>query len=772
MRSLGKLLSAKSPQSVKDIDDEEEFIPTFSNPNEPIFSVLQPSHHPSKQRIRYLWKRTRILMRALTQLIRVWKNIQRYGALRNQYSLNIARHESTDLVSTARNTTYLFYQEGSFLKVWSLVILALLAYNASIVPFVLCFYDVLELKWYILENCSDIIFFLDIGVTFNSAYYDDEMKLIQNRTIISLNYLKSWFFLDLVACFPVQLFLSDNQSYNKLARISRISRAYKLLRFLKLLKLVRIIKSAMIFQNLLEKLRMTAGFLCLLRFILTILLLVHVAGCVWYLIARLDDSASQSWLQRYDLVNVNEVDLYIASVYYVTQIITTIGFGDIVPVTISERIYSLALMFIGICTYSYIVGSLSTIVQTADSEANSKRIMIGRLKEFAQATNLPDKLKESIKVNIERVTRSGYSREDKEELLKELPTSLQREVEYHMHKKIVEKIFFFQDKDLNFISNLVAKLKTIEHLSGKFVYKQGDTAEEVFFLSKGRVTLLAESGVVLKNYLQGCYFGELEILANNLRQHTVQVASLRATLLTIYKRDFLLVMKQYPDVFTEVKATAKIRELKNAEAISKLLKSLAVQKNRYDKAKTLNEGQEMNIKKLQPFGVHQGWKHFVKHSLGIKPNPPIDVEAPGSVWDEYARYKRNNDPNKRFMSKNAVTEIIERAECPSLNGTNHELCRLRKQNFSGIILKQRISEKRSTEKLETESFSSVLIDNSVEEEEEGISLGSILTELRSIEKIAEEKYEKLSNTLELMFEKQIEAKNKLEKFLTEKQSLY
>jgi len=56
----------------------------------------------------------------------------------------------------------------------------------------------------------DILFFIDILIRFNTPIYL-EGRLITDRKIIVVAYLKSWFFLDLLACLPMS-FLRKNSA--------------------------------------------------------------------------------------------------------------------------------------------------------------------------------------------------------------------------------------------------------------------------------------------------------------------------------------------------------------------------------------------------------------------------------------------------------------------------------------------------------------------------------------------------------------------------------
>jgi len=51
------------------------------------------------------------------------------------------------------------------------------------------------------------MFFIDILVIFNCAFYDEEFLIVQNRKIIAKEYFKSWFTVDLLAIIPLEEFL-------------------------------------------------------------------------------------------------------------------------------------------------------------------------------------------------------------------------------------------------------------------------------------------------------------------------------------------------------------------------------------------------------------------------------------------------------------------------------------------------------------------------------------------------------------------------------------
>jgi len=69
------------------------------------------------------------------------------------------------------------------------------------IPFRLCFDVDAEGGMAILEDIMDIAFMLDILVTFNTGFYKKGYLMMKRKEIVK-NYLKTWFWIDLVASFP------------------------------------------------------------------------------------------------------------------------------------------------------------------------------------------------------------------------------------------------------------------------------------------------------------------------------------------------------------------------------------------------------------------------------------------------------------------------------------------------------------------------------------------------------------------------------------------
>ena len=90
---------------------------------------------------------------------------------------------------------------------WDLLISIFIVLSAIITPYRMAFVDDNSVSWMVTELVLDFLFFIDIILTFFSAYFDKLDVLVDNRRKIACNYLKFWFIIDFVSIMPLSLLI-------------------------------------------------------------------------------------------------------------------------------------------------------------------------------------------------------------------------------------------------------------------------------------------------------------------------------------------------------------------------------------------------------------------------------------------------------------------------------------------------------------------------------------------------------------------------------------
>lgn len=96
----------------------------------------------------------------------------------------------------------LLLPSNKFKTSWTIIIVILLVYTAIFVPYKIAFILEDSQATIVIDAIVDILFGIDIIVSFLSAVEDKDGKLITSHKGIAKIYIKGWFWLDFLACFP------------------------------------------------------------------------------------------------------------------------------------------------------------------------------------------------------------------------------------------------------------------------------------------------------------------------------------------------------------------------------------------------------------------------------------------------------------------------------------------------------------------------------------------------------------------------------------------
>ncbi|CAG9329138.1 unnamed protein product [Blepharisma stoltei] len=459
---------------------------------------------------------------------------------------------------------WILYPDDHFIEIWNVVTTLLLLYTGIVSPYRIALYNYDPIEWYIAELIVNCFYFIDVILNCFLAYYDQDMNIVVSHKKIFCNYAKGWLVLDILACLPYQAMIQTSTNYSSLARMGRLPRIYKLVKMGKLMRMMKLIKTrTRVMRYMNSILQIDIGIERLVWFFLTYLVLIHLLACLWIFIGNLYLNYDyNNWIMQSGYQDEEGFDLYIIAFYWSVTTLSTVGYGEIHAWNLPERLVATLVMVVGIFFYSFIIGSLSSLLTNLDSRTSKMNRKLDILKSLSRQYKFSPEFYSKISNAIEYHYKQ--TKLDLDEILEDLPLNLRTQLLLVIYQQMLENNAFFEHKPSYFVAYVAPLLKPQRVEEGEIIYKKGDFASEMYFIVSGQVAMMtAVSGgeMIPFNVLtEGYYFGEIDILFSEEKERLYDVKALESSELLIFPRDdFETMLKMFTEECIEVLALAQQR---------------------------------------------------------------------------------------------------------------------------------------------------------------------------------------------------------------------
>lgn len=233
------------------------------------------------------------------------KNFMNKLFVRQETFIKKSLHQ-TKIQNKERKKAWIVYPESPFMNYWSLVLMFLLFYTATITPYRVTFMDSSFSEWTVIDYFVDGLFMTDILVTLNLAYQDKNGKTIENRCQIFYKYFRGWLIIDIVGVFPFQFFDSSSETesssnvagYNDFIKMLRLPRLYRLMKLTRLLKIMNQRGGFDLMKKIKRVLKLKPPVMKVINFFLMVMVFVHLMGCLWHFEAKLQNYSPETWVYQ------------------------------------------------------------------------------------------------------------------------------------------------------------------------------------------------------------------------------------------------------------------------------------------------------------------------------------------------------------------------------------------------------------------------------------------------------------------------------------------
>ncbi|KAM6961277.1 LOW QUALITY PROTEIN: voltage-gated delayed rectifier potassium channel KCNH5 [Aplochiton taeniatus] len=446
----------------------------------------------------------------------------------------------------------------TFKTTWDWVILVLTFYTAIMVPYNVSFKTKQNnIVWLVLDSVVDVIFLVDIVLNFHTTFVGPGGEVISDPKLIRMNYLKTWFVIDLLSCLPYDII---NAFENVDEGISSLFSS---------LKVVRLLRLGRVARKLDHYLEYGAAVLVLLVCVFG--LVAHWLACIWYSIGDYEviDEATNaiktdSWLYqlalsigspyRWNATGTGQWEggpgkdsLYITSLYFTMTSLTTIGFGNIAPTTDGEKIFSVAMMMVGSLLYATIFGNVTTIFQQMYANTNRYHEMLNNVRDFLKLYQVPKGLSERVMDYIVS-TWSMSKGIDTEKVLSICPKDMRADICVHLNRKVFNEHPAFRLASDGCLRSLAGEFQTTHCAPGDLIFHSGEVVDTLCFVVSGSLEVIQDDEVVAI-LGKGDVFGDVFWKETTLAHACANVRALTYCDLHVIRREALLKVLEFYTAF-------------------------------------------------------------------------------------------------------------------------------------------------------------------------------------------------------------------------------
>ncbi|KAE9609182.1 hypothetical protein Lal_00020410 [Lupinus albus] len=404
------------------------------------------------------------------------------------------------------------------------------------------------------RTIADVFYLLNMIIKFRTAFVSPSSRvfgrgeLVMDPKLIARRYLRSEFFLDLVATLPLPQIViwfilpairSSHADHTNNALVLIVLLQYIPRLYLTFPLSSQIVKAT----GLVTKTAWAGAAYNLLLYMLA----SHVLGASWYLLSierhatcwktecrneslpikctlkyldcgSLDDEDRMKWLNTtsvfgncnpanstnftYGIFGVaveNNVisslflEKYLYCLWWGLQNLSSYGQGLSTSIFVWETTFAILIAILGLVLFAHLIGNMQTYLQSITVRLEEWRLKQRDTEEWMRHRQLPKHLQERIRrfVQYKWLATRGV---DEETILQGLPIDLRRDIQRHLCLDLVRRVPFFSQMDDQLLDAICERLVSSLSTQGTYIVREGDPVTEMLFIIRGKLESSTTNG--------------------------------------------------------------------------------------------------------------------------------------------------------------------------------------------------------------------------------------------------------------------------------------
>jgi len=440
---------------------------------------------------------------------------------------------------------------------WEAGLVAMVVASGILVTYQAAFRREVNVGGSLIVYLIDLVFLADIVRNFRLPYRERGIRVTDSRRI-ARHYARGTFVVDLVGTLPIDLLFLGWSTF--------APGGVSIVLLLRLLRLVRIVRLFTVFRRWEEQSWSNVGYLRIGELVAVIVLLLHTVACAWFLVPAWEGFPPDSWMVREGVVTADAATQYIRALYWVIVTTTTVGFGDITPHRNVEYVFSMGVILLGASMYAFVIGSIASLVSRIDGGKAAFWDRVENVSAYLRARRVPPEINAHVRSYYEYVWAT-YRGTDHQSLLRDLPPPMRLDVLLHLTKDLLVHVPMFRHCTPALRDVLLLALRPAIYAPGDAIVREGESADGVYFISRGTVEVLSQQGTQRHGTLEsGDHFGDLSLLLAEQRTGTARAVTF-CDVFVLPKREFERIKQEHDEFRDVLKRVAAERSEKLQELV-------------------------------------------------------------------------------------------------------------------------------------------------------------------------------------------------------------
>lgn len=464
---------------------------------------------------------------------------------------------------------YLIAPQNALKLLWDIMVLTIIVLQGVYIPLFIAFDIDVALEFIYFDFFATLSQLIDILLSFNTGYVK-KGAIVMNRNLILKHYLKSWFFVDLISTFPFDWIINQSPFYQynystndkDFTKAPKLLRVIKLTKFFAIFKLLKLAKVQLYLYRIEDYLNndLLGKLITISRMLVVLFFIAHWNACAWYFVTFhfIDE---ETWLNKVILVEDSQRELYVDSMYWSIYTMISVGYGDIKPICVKERIMTIFSMVIASGLFGYLIGQASTIIEKESQRNDKYREYKKNINFLLIKYKVPNDLKYRIRNYIEYAFDNQWMYQQENDILDCLSLPLREEISHivnwpaFQHCKIFPMLF-----PKSIVESFAQLFEKCTFSPFDHIIKQNEKERKMYFLVDGIIELYINQSKRKICCLENAgYFGEIGYFANIPRTANAISIGFSVTLVLDYEATWNS-LEKFPTaqkIFEEVELKCK-----------------------------------------------------------------------------------------------------------------------------------------------------------------------------------------------------------------------